>query len=161
MVGRAYAFQSVSVQHRFAPVLVRSDGFGQPALDYRSNQVGKVGLARHALVFPKHAGLPLPYIPSIVFQSKRSDLNRRSLGPQPSAMPAFATFCTYSKRKVGREALESSSPDLQPGATPSQLVSPTKKPDVVVTPGFVLHRSADLAECHKRRGCAGSGFAGL
>jgi hypothetical protein len=43
---------------------------------------------------------------------------------------------------VGREALESSSPGLQPSAIPSQLparlsLTTRKKPGVVVTPGFV------------------------
>ena len=54
-----------------------------------------------------------------------------------------AIVCAHSQRDVGREALESSSPGLQPGATPSQLPthaqgghrSQRKQPDVLVTPG--------------------------
>ena len=62
-----------------------------PRLPYsRPSREG--GTRTHDLVFPKHAGLPLPYIP-IVSQSERPDLNRRSPGPRPGAIPGFATFC--------------------------------------------------------------------
>ena len=98
--GRAYAFQSRL--HRIAPaprlpvVALRielsatrlSAAFGQPALDYRANVVSSVGMAGlepASLVLPKHAGSPLPYIPSC--QSERPDLNRRSPGPRPGAIP--------------------------------------------------------------------------
>jgi hypothetical protein len=40
---------------------------------------------------PKTRGLAAALHP--VNQSERPDLNRRSLGPQPSAIPGFATFC--------------------------------------------------------------------
>ncbi len=43
------------------------------------------GTRTHDLVHPKHAGLPLPYIP-IVCQSERQDLNLRSPGPRPGAI---------------------------------------------------------------------------
>ena len=71
--------------------------------------------------------------------------------------------------QVGREVLESSSPGLQPGATPSQLPArgpsshhhPTKKPAVVVTPGFEESWQRSSAESHKRRGSGDSVPAGF
>jgi hypothetical protein len=101
-----------------------------------------------------------------VFQSERLDLNQRSPGPQPGAIPGFATLCRHRMTRVGFEpnlaslkdwqphqksngpyvwtylprdptnrivlnvgwkALESFSPGLQPGATPSQLPAQTKE----------------------------------
>ena len=111
------------------------------------NQSGWSDSNRRSRV-PKTRGLAAALHP--VCQSERPDLNRRSPGPRPGAIPGFATFCrkypvgesnpcwriesplscavrrtghvgAYTQRKVGREALESSSPGLQPSAIPSQL----------------------------------------
>ena len=77
---------------------------GQPALDYHvstslSHPSSRDGRTRTCVsVLPRPpctcpVGSPLPYIP-LCFQSERPDLNRRSPGPRPGAIPAFATFCS-------------------------------------------------------------------
>jgi hypothetical protein len=53
---------------------------------------------------------------------------------------------------VGREVLESSSAAFQAAATPSQLPTQTKKPDVVVTPGFWYSSRIGTARRHVRNG---------
>ena len=65
-----------------------SAGFGQPALDYHES--GVWGSNPDPPV-PKTGVLPSAPPPELS-QSERSDSNRRSLGPKPSAMPNFATF---------------------------------------------------------------------
>ena len=77
MLGRAYAFVA-SWQHRvflscrkLSVVALRielsttrlSAVSGQPALDYQRSSSREGGTRTHDLVFPKHAGWPLPYIP--------------------------------------------------------------------------------------------------
>ena len=49
----------------------------------------------------------------------------------------FFTSLARILSAVGREALESSSPGLQPGAKPSQLPTQRKRPDVLATPGLL------------------------
>ena len=98
-------------------------------------------------------------------QSERPELNRRSLGPRPGAIPGFATFpCQRLVREsnpprgleraasfpideravsargrcaVGREVLEPSSAAFQAAAIPSQLPAQQKNPvsRARVTPG--------------------------
>ena len=114
VLGRAYPFQSACVGHRSVPVVRSCSGSPEsrtqrdlvisqvwttgPRLPESSSREG--GTRTHDLVFPKHAGLPLPYIPSVSQNGRdQSGLsadrcpNRRSRGPQPRAMPGFATFC--------------------------------------------------------------------
>ena len=62
--------------------------FGQPALDYHVSRA--LRSRTETLLLPKQACFHLHLRPNC--QSDRSDSNRRSLGPQPSAMPNFATF---------------------------------------------------------------------
>ena len=62
--------------------------YGQPALDYRGSQVGMVGLEPTT---PCSQGTRDSRFPTSR-QSERSDLNRRSRGPRPRAIPGFATF---------------------------------------------------------------------
>ena len=66
-----------------------SGPLGQPALDYRISRA--LRSRTETLLLPKQACSHLHLRPSC--QSERSELNRRSLGPQPSAIPGFATFC--------------------------------------------------------------------
>ena len=53
---------------------------------------------------------------------------------------------------AGRAVLESASAAFQAAATPSQLPTQTKKPDVLVTPGFRYSLRIGTAKCHKRIG---------
>ena len=64
------------------------------------------GTRTHDLVHPKHVGLPLPYIPSLSFQSERQDLNLRSPGPRPGAI----TRLRYVLLQVPRTGVEPVSP---------------------------------------------------
>ena len=92
----------------------------------------------------------------------RSPCFRYNTG-QSYALPRFAqknTVVIPLARKVGREAFESSSPDLQPGAKPSQLPAHrcclalrerNKKARRLVTPGFGSQRAAIAAQRHKRK----------
>ena len=61
---------------------------------------------------------------------------------------------------VGREVLESSSPALQTGATPSQLPTQQKKPGVFGDTGLFKSPATSMAECHKRQWRTGRVFAG-
>ena len=105
------------------------------------------------LVFPKHAGGQCPSSrvvhrrffagassPSSVHSGSYG--NRTHLSALKGQYPVTARRTSRTRAsgaRVGREALESSSPGLQPGAKPSQL--PTrrcerKRPDVAVTSGL-------------------------
>ena len=88
-----------------------------PRLPFCVSSSREGGTRTHDLMFPKHAGWPLPYIPMVLYlvslkptpniswgdsarvhrthtkKSERPDLNRRSPGPRPGAIPGFATFC--------------------------------------------------------------------
>jgi hypothetical protein len=105
-VGRAYAFQSPSARHRFLPWCFMFSGSPEdrtqrdpvisriwatsPRLPFQVSSRaprGRTGI----LLFPKQACSHLHLCP-MCCQSERQDLNLRSLGPQPSAMPDFATF---------------------------------------------------------------------
>jgi hypothetical protein len=104
---------------------------GQPALDYRFtfHQVGRVGLEPTISCSQNTRASRCPT------SRLSSDRNRRTPRRVHSSQ-------VRTDSAVGREALESSSPGLQPSAIPSQLpahVSLTirKKPGVVVTPGLV------------------------
>ena len=104
-------------------------------------------------------GPPLPYLPKSYAASSSSYGSRTHLSvlkgrnPQTDRRTSRMLF-----PPVGREALESSSPGLQPGAIPSQL--PTrilkqfneKRPGVAVTPGLQVVRILGLAERHRRNG---------
>ena len=99
---------------------------------------------------------------SATIQSERPDLNRRSPGPRPGAMPGFATFCRRP-REVDRSGLGgarilvSGSSDRRSTVS---ATSPNKKPDVAVTPGFHVSPAKSVAECHKRQWRRGCVFAG-
>lgn len=77
--------------------------------------------------------------------------------PQPIDERAVSVRTIYAQWAA--RAIESPSPGLQPSAIPSQLPAQRKKPDVVVTPGFVCSRRGK-AKRHKRKGYMGSVFAG-
>ena len=75
------------------------------------------------------------------------------------------SLCARTVHAVDWEALESSSPGLQPGARPSQLPvrlvvldESTKKARCRDDTGLCVIRKT-TAECHKRSGCDGSIFA--
>ena len=75
------------------------------------------------------------------------------------------SLCARTFHAVDWEALESSSPGLQPGARPSQLPvrlvvldESTKKARCRDDTGLCVIRKT-TAECHKRNGCDGSKFA--
>ena len=80
-----------------------SAGFGQPALDYH---LGRALRSRtETLLLPKQACFHLHLRPNC--QSERSDLNRRSLGPQTKP----DTKLRYVLFSVPREGIEPSSAD--------------------------------------------------
>ena len=162
------------------PVISR---FGQPALDYHlptslSDQVGMAGLEPAS---PCSQSTWVRRYPTsrCHFQSERADLNRRSPGPRPGAIPRlryvllsvssygsrtrlaalkgrcprtdrrtshrrriFSTQLTHGVARtfhaVGRAVLESASPGFQARCYTISATDPTttKKPDVVMTPGF-------------------------
>ena len=108
-------------------VTCSSDRSGPPALDYRF-QSGTPESNREPPA-PKAGVLPSAPLPACL-QSERPDLNRRSPGPRPGAIPRLRHVLSPTARTpiaVGWEVLESSSPGFQPGATPSQLPTRTKK----------------------------------
>ena len=142
-IGRVYAFQSVSLQHRCAPsfrspvVVLRielsttrlSAVSGPPALDYQVASVGMVGLeptipcARNtwACRYPTSRLFPVRtagFEPAdlLVPDQARCQASPRSVADRARSIA------------VGWEALESSSPALQTGALPSQLPAQTKNP---------------------------------
>ena len=124
---------------------------GPPALDYLAIvQVGKVGLEPTISCSQNTLTLPLPYIPFL--QSERPDLNRRSRGPRPRAIPhlryVLVDASAHAERKVDQGAIESPSPGFQPGAIPSQLpvrsrFGVRKKPVVVCDTGLERFFRAD------------------
>ena len=72
---------------------------GRPALDYRfqsgtpeSNRPRRMPQTANTAPAPKAGVLPSAPLP-VCLQSERPDLNRRSPGPRPGAIPGFATFC--------------------------------------------------------------------
>ena len=79
-------------------VTVLSGPSGQPVLDYRISRA--LRSRTETLLLPKQACFHLHLRP--ICQSERSESNRRSLGPQPSAIPGFATFC-FLMTRVGVE----------------------------------------------------------
>ena len=123
---------------------------GPPALDYRfqsgtpeSNRPRRMPQTANTAPAPEAGVLPSAPLP-VCLQSERPALNRghrparmpvgRSWSPGPQAgTPRDARLrhvlspTARTTIAVGREVLESSSPGFQPGATPSQLPTPTKK----------------------------------
>lgn len=136
VLGRAYAFQADWLQHPFAPshlvvVTLRvelsttrlSAVSGRPALDYHvptplSLQSGWQD-SNLRLRVPKARGFAATLHP--VIQSERADLNRRSPGPRPGAIPrlryvlvssgpygsrtrltALKGWCPQTDRRTGR-----------------------------------------------------------
>ena len=60
--------------------------------------------------------------------------------PSPIDERAELYLCAHCERKVGREALESSIPDLQSGALPSKLPAQNFRPGSASSSGAVLNK---------------------
>ena len=121
-----------------------SAAYGQPALDYHSQtSVGRLGVEAPAfnLLAPAPKAGVLPSAP------------RPDFGIFPFRLLASFNNGSHPERKVGWEALESSSAVLQTAARPSQLPAqlfwardaqrarPRNRPGVALTPGLCLfHR---------------------
>ena len=115
---------------------------------------------------PKARGPPLPYIPLFLRSPSSSSYGSRThlsglKGQYPAPIDERAV-CSVMRMPsaVGREALESSSPGLQPGAKPSQLPTRDSRPAISTKKGpvslghraFKLFAYLGLAERHKRNG---------
>jgi hypothetical protein len=89
---------------------------------------------------PKARGVPLPYIPRCVSGPYGNRTRLSALkGRYPLPIDERAMSCAHRVRKVGQEALESSSADFQSAAVPSQLPTHDRK-------GIAAHFFAQIAE---------------
>ena len=87
---------------------------------------------------PKAGVLPSAPLP-VCLQSERPDLNRRSPGPRPGAIPGFATFCRQPRALRSQWVGRCSNPRLLVFSQVLNRLSyqPNKKsPASSVTPGF-------------------------